>query len=56
MVAFKKHRMTCGNKRFAYRKPVSKPAIRQPARRLNVHPEALRNWIRQDEGDRPQRL
>jgi transposase len=26
--------------------------IAQLARQLNVHPEALRNWIRQDEADR----
>jgi len=25
------------------------------AEQLNVHPEALRNWIRQDEADRGQR-
>jgi transposase len=29
-----------------------KPVIAQLARQLNVHPEALRNWIRQDEADR----
>jgi transposase len=30
----------------------SKPVIAQLERQLNVHPEALRNWIRQDEADR----
>jgi transposase len=29
--------------------------IAQVARELGVHPEALRNWIRQDEADRGQR-
>jgi transposase len=29
--------------------------IRRLAEQLNVHPEALRNWIRQDEADRGQR-
>lgn len=29
-----------------------KPAIRQMARDLDVHPETLRNWIRQDEAAR----
>ena len=32
-----------------------KPVIAQLARQLNVHPEALRNWIRQDEADRGER-
>ncbi|MET7472282.1 transposase [Micromonospora sp. NPDC005686] len=31
-----------------------KPVIRQLARQLGVHHEALRNWIRQDEADRGQ--
>lgn len=35
------------------------PEAGDPARRLaeqlNVHPEALRNWIRQDEADRDER-
>src|SRR5437660_12735034 len=35
-----------------YRAAEPKPVIRQMARQLNVHPEALRNWIRQDEADR----
>ena len=35
-----------------YRESNPKPVIAQLARQLNVHPEALRNWIRQDEADR----
>lgn len=38
-----------------YRESNPKPVIAQLARQLNVHPEALRNWIRQDEADRGQR-
>jgi transposase len=34
------------------RESTPKPVIAQLARQLNVHPEALRNWIRQDEADR----
>ncbi|WP_091461297.1 transposase [Micromonospora inyonensis] len=29
-----------------------KPPIRQSARQLDVRPEALRSWIRQDEAER----
>lgn len=29
--------------------------IRRLAEQLNVHPEALRNWIRQDQADRGER-
>ncbi|MFJ1790937.1 transposase [Kitasatospora griseola] len=36
----------------AYRAADPKPVIRQMARDLGVHHEALRNWIRQDEADR----
>lgn len=32
-----------------------RPPIAQVARKLGVHPEALRNWIRQDEADRGER-
>ena len=38
-----------------YRGSDPKPVIRRLAEQLNVHPEALRNWIRQDEADRGQR-
>ncbi len=38
-----------------YRESDPKPAIRRLAEQLNVHPEALRNWIRQDEADRDER-
>ncbi|MFC5666315.1 transposase [Kitasatospora misakiensis] len=40
----------------AYRAADPKPVIRQMARDLGVHHEALRNWIRQDEADRGDRL
>ncbi|GHD63356.1 transposase [Streptomyces goshikiensis] len=43
----------------AYRAADPKPVIRQMARDLGVHHEALRTWIRQDEadhGDRDDRL
>ena len=38
-----------------YRESDPKPVIAQLARQLGVHPEALRNWIRQDEADRGER-
>lgn len=38
-----------------YRESDPKPAIRRLAEQLNVHHEALRNWIRQDEADQGQR-
>ena len=38
-----------------YRESEPKPVLRRLAEQLNVHPEALRNWIRQDEADRGQR-
>ena len=33
-----------------YRAAEPKPVVRQLARQLGVHPEALRTWIRADEG------
>ncbi len=38
-----------------YQESDPKPVIRRLAEQLNVHPEALRNWIRQEEADRGQR-
>jgi transposase len=38
-----------------YRESEPKPVIRRLAEQLNVHPEALRNWIRQDQADRRER-
>lgn len=38
-----------------YRESDPKPAVRRLAEQLNIHPEALRTWIRQDEADRGQR-
>jgi transposase len=38
-----------------YRESDPKPVIAQLARQLNVHPEALRTWLRQDEADRGER-
>ena len=38
-----------------YRAAEPKPVIRQMARQLGVHPEALRGWIRKDEVCRRQR-
>ena len=38
-----------------YRESDPKPVIAQLARQLDVHPEALRGWIRQDEADRSER-
>jgi transposase len=38
-----------------YREADPKPVIRRLADQLNVHPEALRNWIRQDQADRGER-
>ena len=38
-----------------YRESDPKPVIRQLAAQLGVHPEALRNWIRQDQADAGER-
>jgi transposase len=38
-----------------YRESEPKPVIRRLAEQLNVHPEALRNWIKQDQADRGER-
>ena len=38
-----------------YRESDPKPVIRRLAEQLNIHPEALRNWIRQDQADRGER-
>jgi transposase len=38
-----------------YRESDPKPVVRRLAEQLNVHPEALRNWIRQDQADRGER-
>ena len=48
-------RSSCVSARSLYRESDPKPVIAQLARQLNVHPEALRNWIRQDEADRGER-
>ena len=38
-----------------YRESDPKPVIKHLAQQLGIHPEALRNWIRQDEADAGER-
>jgi transposase len=38
-----------------YREAEPKPVIRRLAEQLGVHPEALRNWIKQDQAGRGER-
>ena len=38
-----------------WRESDPRPPVAQLARQLNIHPEALRSWIRQDEADRGER-
>jgi transposase len=38
-----------------YRQAEPKPVIAHPADQLGIHREALRNWIRQDQGDHGER-
>lgn len=53
MVAQRKYPVELQERAVAmYRAAEVKPVIRQMARQLGVHPEALRNWIRKDEGCR----
>jgi transposase len=56
MVAQRKYPLELQERAVAmYRAAEQKPVIRQMARQLGVHPEALRNWIRKDEGCRRER-
>jgi transposase len=39
-----------------YRESDPKPVIKRLAEQFGVHPEALRNWIRQDQADHDERF
>jgi transposase len=39
-----------------YRESDPKPVIKHLAQQLGIHPEALRNWIRQDQADHGERF
>lgn len=56
MVAQRKYPLELQERAVAmYSAAEPKPVIRQMARQLGVHPEALRNWIRKDEECRRRR-
>ena len=56
MAATRKYPVELGERGVRlYRESDPNPVIAQLARQLNVHPEALRNLIRQDEADRGER-
>jgi transposase len=56
LVAMRKYPLELrGRAVLRYRQCNPKPAISELARQFDVHPEALRRWIRQDEADRGER-